>query len=205
MEINDKHHILKNIHVPGEMVLELGCGSRKHHKDAVGIDILDYDDVDIQGDVHSVLKEIPDNRIAAVYAYHFFEHVDDLKGLIREIERILQNDGRLEVVVPHFSNPYFYSDYTHTTHFGLYSFSYFARDDIFSRKVPRYQERTLFILEEVGLVFKSPRPFYIRWAIKKTFQFIFNLNTYLKELYEEFFCYLVPCYEIRYTLRLQKE
>jgi hypothetical protein len=51
------------------------------------------------------------------------------------------------------------------------------------------------------LIFKSPKPFYFRWGFKKTAQVVFNLTSYLKELYEEFFCYLIPCYEIKYVMK----
>lgn len=201
MEIKDKNNILENINTPGEVSLELGCGNRKRHKNAVGIDMIEYEGVDIQGDVYEVLKKIPDNRISAVYSYHFFEHVEDVKGLVNEVARVLVPGGCFLVVVPHFSNPYFYSDYTHLNHFGLYSFSYFSQDNIFSRIVPHYQKTINFKLETVELIFKSPRPFYFRWGLKKIFQLFFNLNTYLKELYEEFFCYLIPCYEIRVVMK----
>ena len=201
MEINDKNNILKNLNNPGKISLELGCGNRKRHEDAVGIDILEYENVDIQGDVYEILKKIPDNRIFAVYSYHFFEHINDVSGLVQELARILVDGGLFLVVVPHFSNPYFYSDYTHLNHFGLYSFSYFSQDDIFSRIVPHYQETIRFKLQNVDLIFKSPKPFYFRWGFKKIFQLFFNINTYLKELYEEFFCYLIPCYEIKYIMK----
>ena len=201
MEIKDKKNILKNINNSGEISLELGCGNRKRHEDAVGIDMLDYESVDIQGDVYEVLKKIPDNRILAVYSYHFFEHANNVGAIVKEVARVLIDGGLFVVVVPHFSNPYFYSDYTHLNHFGLYSFSYFSQDDIFSRTVPHYQKTIDFKLQNVGLVFKSPRPFYFRWGFKKIVQVFFNLNTYLKELYEEFFCYLIPCYEIKYVMK----
>jgi len=201
MAIKDKKNILRDIKNPGEINLELGCGNRKRQENAVGIDMLEYESVDIQGDVYEVLKKIPDNRVSTVYSYHFFEHVEDVGKLVQEVARVLVDGGLFLVVVPHFSNPYFYSDYTHMNHFGLYSFSYFSRDDIFSRTVPHYQKTIHFKLQNVKLIFKSPRPFYLRWGFKKIIQQFFNLNTYLKELYEEFFCYLFPCYEIRYVMK----
>jgi len=201
VKIKDRKNILKNIKNSGELSLELGCGNRKRHEDAVGIDILEYEGVDIQGDIYDVLKKIPDNRISAVYSYHFFEHVNNVEKLLAEVDRVLIVGGRFIVVVPHFSNPYFYSDYTHLNFFGLYSFSYFSQDHIFSRKVPHYQKNINFKLQAVKLIFKSPKPFYFRWGIKKIAQFFFNLNTYLKELYEEFFCYLIPCYEIKFVIK----
>jgi hypothetical protein len=51
------------------------------------------------------------------------------------------------------------------------------------------------------LIFKSTRPFYARYALKRVFGLIFNSNRYLQELYEENLCYLFPCYEIRYVMQ----
>lgn len=200
MEIIDKKSVLLNIHAEKNVKLELGCGSKKQHDDAIGIDALDYPCVDIVGDIFDVLKKIPDETIHEIYSYHFFEHIDDLSKLVNELERVLVKKGKLKVVVPHFSNPYYYSDYTHKSQFGLYTFSYFAVDKILSRRVPTYEKSPVFNLIKVNLIFKSPRPFYFRWLYKKILQYVFNMNNYMKELYEENFCYFFPCYEIQYEM-----
>jgi len=200
MEIVDKKNILKRMELIGELKLELGCGSCKRNKDAIGIDVSDYECVDIVGDVYDVLRKIPSNSVSAVYSYHFFEHVEDLRALMKELARIIKEDGLLVIVTPHFSNPYYYSDYTHKNQFGLYSFSYLSSDSIFFRKVPDYNKLLEFELNKVRLIFKSPRPFYFRWGLKRLFQAIFNLNRYMMEFYEENLCYIFPCYEIRYEM-----
>jgi ubiquinone/menaquinone biosynthesis C-methylase UbiE len=204
MEIIDKKNVLLNLHADKKIKLELGCGSKKKHDDAIGIDALDYPCVDIVGDIFDVLQKIPDETIHEIYSYHFFEHVENLSLLMKELERVIIHKGKLKVVVPHFSNPYYYSDYTHKNPFGLYSFSYFTRDSIFTRKAPTYKKTPVFNLTKVILIFKSPRPFYFRWLFKKMFQYIFNLNNYMKELYEENFCYFIPCYEIQYEMIKEK-
>ena len=56
-------------------------------------------------------------------------------------------------------------------------------------------------MERVDLEFKSARPFYGRYAFKYVIGKVFNSCNYMKELYEENFCYLFPCYEVRYILR----
>jgi predicted SAM-dependent methyltransferase len=180
--------------------LELGCGDRKRHADAIGIDLLDYEGVDIVGDLYDVLRSFPDRCVSRVYAYHCFEHLTNLPDMVDELCRIMNPKARLTVSVPHFSNPYYYSDATHRQPFGLYTFSYLAHDRIFSRKCPNYQKELGFNLKKVNLCFKSPRPFYGRWAFKKGVQFIVNLNTYSKEFYEENLCWIFPCYEIHYEL-----
>ncbi len=201
MDINDKKGLINQMNALGGFCLELGCGDHRRYPDAVGVDRLDYDNVDIQGDVYDVLGSIRNNTIAAVYSHHFFEHAADVELLVDEVARILAEGGTFKVVVPHFSNPYFYSDPGHRNFFGLYTFSYLSDDCLFSRRVPQYQKGICFVLEDVRLVFKSPRPFYVRWAFKKTFQLIFNLNVWFKELYEEFFCWAIPCYEIEYVMK----
>jgi SAM-dependent methyltransferase len=200
VEIVDKHKMLSRISEIGDLSLELGCGSNKRNKDAVGIDVLDYECVDIVGDVYDVLRKIPGNSVSAVYSYHFFEHVKDIAAIMKELARIIKDNGLLVVVTPHFSNPYYYSDHTHKHQFGLYSFSYLSDDLIFTRKVPRYDTSFEFDLRKVNLTFLSPRPFYFRWGLKKIFQVIVNLNRYMMEFYEENLCYIVPCYEIRYEM-----
>ena len=198
MTILDKRNILANLN---NATLELGCGDRKRSKDSVGIDAIDYECVDIVGDIFDVLKEIRSNSINAVYSHHFFEHVDDIGRLMAELARILRPTGELGIVVPHFSNPYFYSDYTHRNFFGLYSLSYFSSNSLLKRKVPKYNKLPEFELCQVDLIFKSSPPHYGRHLFKKMLQIVFNSNRYMREFYEENFCYLFPCYEIRYVLR----
>lgn len=201
MTIFDKKMLFKNFDQADSIELELGCGNRKRHYHAVGVDILDYPDVDIVGDIYEVLALFPSQSVNAVYSYHFAEHVSDLQKLISELARIIKPKGFIEFVVPHFSNPYFFSDPTHRNFFGLYTFCYYADNSPFKRQVPTYEYKVNFSIESVDLIFKSTRPFVIRYGVKRLIGAIFNSCTYMKELFEENFCYLFPCYEIRYILR----
>lgn len=194
--IKDKKGILPRL---ADVSLELGCGPRKRNPKDIGIDALDYDDVDIVGDVYEVLGRIESGVIDRISSYHFLEHVDDLPRLVTEMARVLKPSGLLEAVVPHFSNPYYYSDYTHRNPFGLYSFSYMADGGSFRRTVPRYADPQ-FRLDSVRLGFKSARPFYGRFAIKKSFGLLVNSCSYAQEFYEENLCYIIPCYELTFRL-----
>ncbi len=181
-------------------VLELGCGARRRVKGSIGIDILDLPGVDINGDVIEVLLSFKDSSVSEIHSHHFFEHVDDLDGLFKQIDRVLIPGGTLHTTVPHFSNPYYYSDYTHKTHFGLYTFNYFFKSDYFTRKVPQYGNQYSYNILDIRLNFKSPRPFYFRWLIKKTLTLWVNINHWTKEFYEENLTYLIPCYEIEFVI-----
>lgn len=181
--------------------LDLGCGPTKVDAGHVGVDAIDYPGVDIVGDIFDVLGLIPDGALGGVHSSHFLEHVDDLDRLLDELERTLAPAASMEIVVPHFSNPYFYSDPTHRRSFGLYTFSYLARDDILRRRVPAYCRTSAFELRSVSLRFKSPPPFYGRYLFKRAVGFLVNLTSWSREFYEENLCYLIPCYEVRYELR----
>jgi len=195
-------HNLEEILVLNKPItIELGCGERKRHIDAIGIDAISYPGVDLVGDVFEVLKKFPSECVDEVYSYHFIEHVQDIDNLMSELSRIVKVGGIVEFVAPHFSNPYFYSDPTHRRYFGLYTFCYLANSSLFKRSVPNYNKQFQFELEKVDLHFKSSRPFYIRYGIKYVIGKIFNSCAYLKELYEENLSFLFPCYEIRYRLR----
>jgi hypothetical protein len=198
MAILDKRGSLARLQ---DASLELGCGGRKRHPEALGIDALDHECVDIVGDVYEVLAQIPGASVKAVYSYHFFEHVADVPRLMDLLARVIQPAGLLRVVVPHFSNPYFYSDYSHRGFFGLYSFSYLVSDNIHRRKVPTYGREICFELLQAELIFKSSPPFYVRHGFKKILQTMFNLNRWTREMYEENLCYVFPCYEIRFEMR----
>jgi len=182
-------------------VLELGCGPARRHPEAVTVDALDFDGVDVVGDVFQVLAMIPDSSVDAVHSYHFVEHVEPLSRIVRELARILKPGGLLHTVVPHFSNPYFYSDYTHRQMFGLYSFSYLADDPIFRRRVPRYQLDTGLVLEDVSLGFKAAKPFYIRYALRRAFGILVNSTRLTQEWYEAGWTGWFSCYELDFKVR----
>lgn len=200
MGIVDKKNTLARLASRPRVALEFGCGNRKRDPDSIGIDALDYECVDIVGDVFEVLGFIPNGTVDDVYSSHFVEHVSDVPRLLNELARVLKPGGRLAITVPHFSNPYFYSDISHKASFGLYSMSYFSVDRQLTRKVPSYQRDLLYELHSVRLEFKSSPPFYVRHAVKKLLGLLVNINSFTKELYEEMFCHWFPCYEVQYEL-----
>lgn len=199
MKFVEKRGVLARLHAGEILPVELGCGPNKLARDAIGVDRLDFDGVDLVGDVFDVLAAMPDACLSACYSAHFFEHVDDLPRLIEELSRTLVPGARLTVRVPHFSNAYFYSDPTHSRFFGLYTMSYYARDGLLRRRVPNYGREPAFELEGVRLGFASPFP--VRNLVRKTLGAVFNLTAWLQEFYEENLCYLLSCYEIEFRLR----
>jgi SAM-dependent methyltransferase len=198
--VRDKTARLDEIIRTRRGVLELGCGPARRHPEAVTVDALDFEGVDVVGDVFAVLAMIPDGSIDAVHSYHFLEHVDGLDRIVAETARVLRPGGLLHAVVPHFSNPYFHSDYTHRQAFGLYSFSYLADDRLFHRRVPRYKLDLGLELVDARLGFKAAPPFYVRHALRLALGVVVNSTRWTQEWYEAGWSGWFPCYEIDFTV-----
>jgi ubiquinone/menaquinone biosynthesis C-methylase UbiE len=156
--------------------------------------------VDVVGDVLEVLRALADESVVDVYSSHLFEHIADLPALVTELERVLAVGGRLHVVVPHFSNPYYYSDPTHQRPFGLYTFSYFADDSVLRRRVPTYGHAPRLRLVSARLNFRSAIEFRVRYRLKAALGRVVNASVWLREFYEENLAGIVPCYELEFEL-----
>lgn len=197
----DKNNIISKISRDEPVEIEIGCGDRKRDPDVIGIDILDTSATDIVGDALEVLRALPGESVKSISSYHVFEHLQDIQEIIAEVERLLVPGGEMLVVVPHYSNPFYYSDPTHRNFFGLYTFSYFCEDKLFRRRVPSYVRRMGLELSRVRLVFKSFPPRYLTHALRKVFQSLFNISNWSQEIYEDSFSSFISCYEIHYTIR----
>ena len=181
------------------VVLELGCGPAKQ-EGRIGIDRLDLPGVDIVADINEGFPYLPDHSVDEIHSKSLFEHVENLEFFMAEIIRVLKPGGKNNLFVPHFSNPYYYSDYTHTRFMGLYTFYYFAEErDQLKRKVPNFYTDVRIRILSQRLIFQST--FRGVNFLKKLFEKFINLSTWLQEFYEENLCYLIPCYgmEIVFT------
>ena len=182
----------------GEIELEIGPGENPRIPGALKIDHLPLEGVDIVADLIDALQIFPNDSVVGIYSYHVLEHIPNLGGVLTEMHRILKRGGVVAGTVPHFANPYFYSDYTHLNHFGLYTFSYFSKSPYFTRTVPSFYNDTHFEIAKVRLGFTSP--FHTRYPIKKVMGFLVNSCKWMQELHEEMFCYIFPAYEIEFKL-----
>jgi hypothetical protein len=180
--------------------IDLGCGSNKK-EGYYGIDRLNLEGVDYVADIEEGLDMIPDHSVDEYFTSHFLEHTENFVFVMKEIHRTLKIDGMVKIIVPHFSNPYFYSDYTHKRFFGLYSFDYLSkRDSRFKRGVPLYGD-ALFEVEMRKLIFKAPVFPFLNLIKKHIIQRFFNLSPYFQEVYEGLFTKVFACSEIQYNLR----
>jgi predicted SAM-dependent methyltransferase len=150
------HEELINFIKSGNRIaLDLGCGPSKK-EGYIGIDKLMLPGVDYLADLEKDLSFLPDNSVDEIYSSNFLEHIDDLEQFMKECHRIIKPGGIMNIFVPHFSNPWFFSDYTHKRFFGLYTFLYFSdKNHKYKRMIPEFYTDFKFNIIEQKLYKKS--------------------------------------------------
>jgi hypothetical protein len=185
-----------------EIRLNLGSG-RRLIPGFYSVDQLALPQTDIQADLNEPLTEIPDNSVAEIYSRHTLEHVSRFLELMVELHRVTKPGGRIEIIVPHFSNPYYYSDPTHVRFFGLYSFFYFSdEEDQPRRKVPSFYRPERFQVESVRC--KLLRESIWDKLLGFVLQPLINVNLKWLDRYERRLCRWLPANDIRFILRPKK-
>jgi hypothetical protein len=188
-------------HIEAGLGLRLNLGSGERHLPGFfNLDCVPSTNPDILADLNEPLTELPDNSVEAIYARHTLEHVPKLLDLLGEIHRVTRPKGRIEVIVPHFSNPYGYSDPTHVRFFGLYSFYYFcAASDQPRRKVPNFYCPARFRVESVQ--FRLLKESIVEKMSRAILQPLINRGIGWLDWYERRLCRFLPVNDVRYVLR----
>lgn len=181
--------------------LDVGCGAHPLSPEWIGIDAIDYPQVHLVGDALDVLSAITSESIDEMYSSNFLEHIDDLDGMLREMARVLKVGGKLTIRVPHWSNPWQWSDPTHRRTFGLYTLDYLVHSDLFAHPLPDYQNRQPLQLEDIRLTFRLDEGFGWRtWGMRQL-QTWANRARRNQEFFEVNLAQIVGCDELRCTLR----
>ena len=180
--------------------IDLGSGPRPR-PGFYALDQFELDGIDIVANLNEPLDMLPDNCADHVFSSHALEHVDKLLPLLAEIHRIARPGGLIEIVVPHFSNPYYYSDPTHVRFFGLYTMYYFMDEDKQpdTHKVPSFYSPARFEMESVRISFYRFNLF--DRIVVPILRYLVNRNARWQHFYELRLSWLYPAAEIRYKMR----
>lgn len=168
------------------------------------VDNADIDGIDIVADLNEPLQLLPDNCARHVFTSHTLEHVNNLVQLLSEMHRITAPGGLIEVIVPHFSNPFYYSDPTHVRFFGLYTMNYFVDEakQPHNRKVPAFYTKLRFEIDSVKIAFYR---FNLLDRIFVPFlRYFVNRTPGAQEFYEYRLSSIFPASELRYRMRPSK-
>lgn len=101
--------------------LNLGCGAFRI-PGTVGVDRVQRGNTDVIADLSRPLP-FRSESVSAIHIYHVMEHLDFVR-LMDELHRVLAQDGRLHIRVPHASSFGFWDDPTHVRPFTSRTFDY---------------------------------------------------------------------------------
>lgn len=204
MEIlNDslKQHLVNN----QDFRLELGCGPNSNllTDKTYTVDIGRFPGVDIVADLNHPLELIPDSIVSHVYSRHTLEHVSNLTGLMEELHRVLTKNGKIRIIVPHFSNTYGYWDPTHVRQFGVGSMYYFCKtENQPKRKVPCFYSTASFKISQISLRFYKDD--WLDKLLAPLLEKLVNKNYSFQVFYERHLSYLFPAWEIEFLMQNDK-
>lgn len=192
--------VLHDINEGKSIKLELGSGGAGK-KGYYSLDHLELDGVDIVADLNAPLNLIPDNSVEYLFSRHTLEHIHKFLPLMSEIHRVTKPDGIIEIIVPHFSNVFGYSDPTHVRFFGLYSMYYFvsSENQPKARKVPPFYTDTRFKINTLNIEFYETG--IIDTALSRLFSKLVNLNFSCQNFYERRLSNLFHAAQIRYIMQ----
>lgn len=183
--------------------IELGGGDRRA-KGLYCLDRVELEGVDVVVDLNEPLSGFPDNSVEFVYGRHVIEHVEQLDQLMRELHRITRPTGRVELIVPHFTNPYHHSDPTHVRTFGLYSMHYYVAKEKQPgfRKVPAFYTDVRFELESARIEFYRSGP--MDFLIAPWLEPLVNVDPLAQDWYERRLSPFFHAWQLRFVLRPDK-
>lgn len=146
-------------------------------------------------DLDSYPYPFADNTFSEVFSAHVLEHVGDLGKVMQELTRICKKWAEIKVIVPYFSNPGTWADYTHKRWFTTATFQYFHPDWFYNHwaKITIKKYRIHF--------FWNRKVFLKSHPINRVPDFFINLAP---KIYERFFAYIFPSAEIHYLLEVSK-
>lgn len=163
------------------------------------LDMIMLPGTDIVANLNENLGLFPDNSVDEIYSRASLEHVSNLIGLMEEIHRICKPNAIISIIVPHFSNAYYYSDPTHVRPFALYTMHYFMDEiDQKGRKVPSYYTSARFTLKCMQIQFYRER--LVDKVLEPVISWFVNMSIGSQDVYERRLCYFFPAWQMQYML-----
>jgi SAM-dependent methyltransferase len=186
-------------------ILDVGCGQAKT-PGAVGLDLLPAAAADLLADAGQRAWPFADNTFDRIIGRHVIEHVPDVMAFMAEAHRVGRAGASLQIVTPHFSNRYSYTDPTHLRHLAWRSFDYFTGASAAPR--PTFLERALELRHPIpafytGVRFR-PRRTTLSFGRPYRLLGIAALANRWPDLYEQYLAFTWPARDLTFELEVVK-
>lgn len=165
--------------------LNFGCGT-DIRKDFINLDIVKLDGVDVMWNINEVPYPFESNSFDYILCNDIIEHIDFIKTM-KELYRILNEQGKIAIRVPHFTSRNNFSDPTHINRFSILTFDSFIKSNLRNY----YFDYSFSKIEKKIITFGG---------IFKPLEFIWNISPWTQKIYETYFCYWFPALNIEIEL-----
>lgn len=187
--------------------LDIGCSFHKK-PGYIGVDIESGPDVDIIADMAAL--PFKDSSIHEIHTRHTLEHVENPLQCISELYRVTNAEGKMVIIVPHYSNSAYWADLTHLRPFSARTFQYFDLDYCMKSGFPIYLPKINLKIEKVILTYWPDRITKSKTLFKRSVsRFLNRMLSYLASK-NPFLCERIWCswvggfYEVEFHLKVIK-
>lgn len=173
-------------------ILDLGCGNAKS-AGSIGVDICVDTEADVIADINAPYLPFKSETIDEVIMTDSLEHTNDVRATLKEVARLLRQDGSVFIRAPHFSSLHAYSDFTHQHFFSAEGMR------MLFQNTPQYGNYTIDKLKISYLKIRM-------WKIWRWLGVEWFANTFT-QVYEKLFAFwfTAMCLEIRLTLTTKSD
>ncbi len=169
--------------------LNLGCGL-DIKSNYINLDSKNIDGVDVIHDLNKVPLPFSDNSFDEVYAKDILEHIDYIQ-MLKELHRILKEDGIIFIQVPHFTSVNNYIDPTHKSKFSIRTFDFFTESSHQNRNY--YFDFSFKEINHRKITFNKSIFYFFNYAIEP----LINMNLKAMNYYESTgLCNIFPAQNI---------
>lgn len=172
-------------------ILELGSGANPTTYDYAEVTHLDkypFEHVEVVHDLEVSPLPFENNEYDLIISFHTLEHIANIDQLIKEMYRITRDGGVWDLKIPHYSesmSPF------HKTYFDSGYFYWY--------------EKGTYVCESTGVklvVLELKINFY---KLLKPVEWVVNINRTCQKIWEKYFKWILPAYEIHVVLGVNKK
>lgn len=193
-KIYTKKGVVKDNIFGDKKVLHLGCGGSKL-KGAIGIDLLDFPEVDIVHNLNSTPWPLEDESVDIFFAHSVIVCLGSIVDFMNEVQRIGKNGSRIVISVPYFRTIDAYSDPTVKHFFTSCSMDYFLDVDSHLSKY----NYTSHKLKKIGFWYGWPQP--SRNPLTRLFKMFISR---FPKFYDQYLSLLIPVKILVWELEIKK-
>ena len=174
--------------------LNVGCGT-DIKTGWVNLDSHKLPGVDIVHDIEKMPWPFASGSVSHVFCANVLEHVDYIP-VMKEIHRILCEDGTVEIIVPHFTSRNNFIDPTHRKMFSIRTFEFFVKDSSYGRGY--YFDFMFRKIERRKIMFEKRASLFFNYLVEP----VMNISSASMIYYEAtFLSRLFPAADIFVALR----